>query len=117
MISADGCADSDSLTVFVTTDQAIYIPNIFSPNGDGINDVLSVSIGDGVKEITSFTIFDRWGNMVFLAEHTLPTDPLISWDGKMNGEAMNPGVFVYKVIVAFTDGDSEVRYGDVTLVR
>ena len=115
--SIDGCADRDSLTVFVATDHAICIPNIFSPNGDGINDLLTISVGQGVEEITSFTIFDRWGNMVFLAEHILPIDPPMSWDGKLKGQTINPGVFTYKMIAEFQDGQREVRYGDITLIR
>ena len=115
--STDGCADRDSLTVFVATDHAIYIPNIFSPNGDGINDQLTISMGQGVKEITAFTIFDRWGNMVFQAEHILPTGTAVSWDGKLKGELLNPAVFTYMMIAEFEDGQREVRYGDVTLIR
>jgi len=115
--TADGCADRDSLTVFVTTDYKVYVPNIFSPNGDGINDVLMISSDDGVEEISILNIYDRWGNLVFGAEHFQAGDPSISWDGKMKGEAMNPGVFTYRMIVGFRDGHSEVRYGDVTLVR
>ena len=115
--SIDGCADRDSLTVFVATDHAICIPNIFSPNGDGTNDLLTVGVGQGVKEITSFTIFDRWGNMVFLAEHIIPTGPTVSWDGKLKGDLLNPAVFTYKMIAEFEDGQREVRYGDVTLIR
>jgi gliding motility-associated-like protein len=115
--SIDGCEDRDSVTVSVTTDQKVYVPNIFSPNGDGVNDVLSISVGDRVEEISSFTIFDRWGNLVFGAEHILPNDPAVSWDGKLKGETMNPGVFTFKLIVVFANGKREVRYGDVTLLR
>jgi len=115
--SIDGCADRDSMTVTVTTDQNVYIPNIFSPNGDGVNDVLSISVGEDVEEISSFSIFDRWGNLVFGAEHILPNDPTISWDGKMKGEVMNPGVFTFKLVVVFANGEREVRYGDITLLR
>ena len=115
--SDDGCADRDSMTVFVNTDYKIYIPNIFSPNGDGINDVIMISADESVREITSFSIFDRWGNLVFGTEHFQPNDPSRSWDGKMKGEAMNPGVFTFRVVVEFSDGHSEVRYGDITLMR
>ncbi len=115
--SADGCADRDSMTVFVNTDYKIYIPNIFSPNGDGINDVVMISADESVREISSFSIFDRWGNLVFGAEHFQPNDSSISWDGRMKGEAMNPGVFTFRVVVDFADGHSEVRYGDITLMR
>ncbi|HEY3387232.1 MAG TPA: gliding motility-associated C-terminal domain-containing protein, partial [Saprospiraceae bacterium] len=115
--SIDGCADRDTMTVSVTTDQKVYVPNIFSPNGDGVNDVLSISVGEDVQEISSFSIFDRWGNLVFGAEHNLPNDPTISWDGKMKGETMNPGVFTYKAIILYISGEREVIYGDVTLIR
>jgi gliding motility-associated-like protein len=115
--SIDGCADRDSITISVKTDQHVFIPNVFSPNGDGINDVLSISVGQGVQEISVFEIFDRWGNMVFGAEHILPNAPVVSWDGRMKGETMNPGVFTYKAIILYTSGEKEVRYGDVTLLR
>jgi gliding motility-associated-like protein len=115
--STDGCADRDSMIVTVTTDQKIFVPNIFSPNGDGVNDVLSISIGEDVEEISSFSIFDRWGTLVFGVEHVLPNDPAISWDGKLNGERVNPGVFTFKLVVVFSNGEREVRYGDITLLR
>ncbi|HEY3384945.1 MAG TPA: gliding motility-associated C-terminal domain-containing protein [Saprospiraceae bacterium] len=115
--SIDGCADRDSMTVSVTTDQKVYVPNIFSPNGDGSNDVLSISVGDGVEEISSFEIFDRWGNMVFGAKHILPTDPAVSWDGLFKGERLNPAVFTYKAVISYTSGNIETRYGDITLMR
>ena len=115
--SADGCADRDSMTVFVNTDYKIYIPNIFSPNGDGINDVIMISADESVREIASFSIFDRWGNLIFGAEHFQPNDSSVSWDGRMKGEAMNPGVFTFRLVVEFSDGASEVIYGDITLIQ
>ncbi len=115
--SVDGCAESDSLTVSVNTNQKIYIPNIFSPNGDGINDLLPIIISGSVEEIRAFSIFDRWGNLVFLANHVLPTDTPVAWDGKWNGEMLNPGVYTYKLVVVNSNGEPEVKYGDITLVR
>jgi gliding motility-associated-like protein len=115
--STDGCADRDSLTIFVDTDQKIYIPNIFSPNGDGINDVLKISADESVQEIATFSIFDRWGNLVFGVEQKQVDDPTLFWDGKMKGEAMNPGVFTYRVEVLFVNGERRVVYGDITLIK
>jgi gliding motility-associated-like protein len=115
--SEDGCADRDSLTIFVNTDRKIYIPNIFSPNGDGINDLLMISADESVQEIASFSVFDRWGNLVFGAENKQVDDSSLFWDGRMKGEAMNPGVFTYKVIVVYSDRTSSVMYGDITLIR
>ena len=115
--SVDGCSDRDTMTVSVTTDQHLYIPNIFSPNGDGVNDILRISADDGVQEISAMEIYDRWGNLVFGFTHKSPDDPAAQWDGLFRGERMNPGVFTYKAIIVYVTGEREVRYGDVTLVR
>src|SRR5687768_17282458 len=113
----DGCKDEDAMTLFLLKDIDVYVPNIFSPNSDNINDMLVISAGDYVEKISSFIIYDRWGNMVFVAHDFLPHDLNNSWDGKVKGKRVNPGVFAYKVIVEFRDGRSEIRYGDVTVVR
>ena len=115
--SVDGCADRDSMILFVKSDQKVYIPNIFSPNGDGVNDELSISLSGDVQEVSSFSIFDRWGNLVFGVEHFLPNDQTVFWNGKLNGETMNPGVFTFRMVIVFGNGASEVRYGDVTLLK
>jgi len=115
--SVDGCSDEDALTLFLERKTDIYIPNIFSPNGDNFNDRLLISAGSDVEEISLFVIYDRWGNMVYSAEHFQPNDPDRAWDGTFNGKLLNSEVFAYKLIAQFEDGRSEVRYGDVTLLK
>ncbi|HEY3387368.1 MAG TPA: gliding motility-associated C-terminal domain-containing protein [Saprospiraceae bacterium] len=112
-----GCADEDSMFVHVQHDADLYIPNVFSPNEDGINDLLLISAGAAVERIESFSIFDRWGNMIFFIERFSPNDASAAWDGKRNGVPMQPGVYAYKMVVAFTNGTTEIRHGDVTLIR
>jgi gliding motility-associated-like protein len=109
--------DEDHLTLFVERENEVFVPNIFSPNDDGVNDELVVYGGEGVEEIVSFIVFDRWGNVVFSAEHFQVNDVTRSWDGKFKGQKLNPSVFAYRMIVKFKDGVSDVVYGDVTLVR
>ncbi len=94
----------------------LYIPNVFSPNGDGVNDEFKVYAANDI-EVLSFelNIYDRWGNHL---KNFGSTDD--SWDGKMNEKAMNPGVFVYyykATIVACGKTVELFRKGDVTLVR
>jgi len=113
----DGCTDEDAMTLFLERNIDIYIPNIFSPNGDNINDRLLISAGPDVDEISSLIIYDRWGNMVFSADHFPANDPAYGWDGTLKGNHLNSAVFAYKLIGVFKDGRSEVRYGDVTLVK
>jgi len=115
--NSQGCSDQDSVVVFIQKNIDIYIPNVFSPNGDGINDRLLISAATDVEEIESVEIFDRWGNLVFAAKNFLPDDPTNAWDGKMRGAEMNPAVYAYKMMARFKDGRRVVRNGDVTLVR
>jgi len=107
----------NALALFIDDITGIYVPNIFSPNGDNINDKLLISAGPQVKEISSLTIFNRWGNMVYNANHFPAGDLNYAWDGTLKGRVLNSAVFTYKMIADFKDGRQEVRVGDVTLVR
>ena len=95
----------------------VYIPNAFSPNGDGTNDIFHISASTEVERITKFSIFDRWGEIVFNADGTLPNDPRFGWDGELKNRRLNSAVFVYLIEVLFVDGERKVYSGDVTLVR
>ncbi len=117
VISVDGCSDRDDMTVYVDRDDEIYVPNIFSPNGDGINDRLVIGAGRDIEMIHSLVIFDRWGTMVYSANEFAPNDASVAWDGTSRGQMLNPGVFTYRVEVRSAGGGGFVRYGDVTLVR
>lgn len=89
---------------------SVYVPNIFSPNGDGFNDMLFVR-GKGIVEL-KFMIFDRWGERVFET-----TDINKGWDGVYKGKAMNLSVFVYIVSGKFKNGDLIEKKGNFTLLR
>ena len=113
----DGCTDEDEMTLFLERNDDLFIPNIFTPNGDGVNDEIVISGGRDVERIISFLIYDRWGNVVFEGKDFAPGDETIAWDGTFRDEGVNPGVFAYRVIVELEGGDSVVRYGDITLIR
>jgi gliding motility-associated-like protein len=117
MADANGCTVSDIIRIFVEQDINVYIPTVFSPNGDGSNDVLMIFAGQGVAEIESFQIFDRWGNQVFIQGPFQPNDPLYGWDGRLNGEEMNAAVFVYFAQVRLITGEVVILKGDVVLLR
>ena len=96
----------------------IFIPNVFSPNDDGINDFFFISSHpEAVTDIPIMRIYDRWGGLVFERIGPLPNVPSDGWDGKANEEDINPGVFVWVAEVIYADGKTETLYGDVTLVR
>jgi gliding motility-associated-like protein len=97
-------------------EDGIFIPNVISPNGDGINDVLSMYFGFDIEVVRlQGAVYDRWSNLLFASE-----DIPFTWDGRRNGELMNPGVYVYTFLVNYVvDGRSvqERISGDVTVVR
>jgi gliding motility-associated-like protein len=117
IVDEGGCRDENVLTVFVKKDHPIYVPNAFSPNGDGANDFLQIYTGKEVKSIKSFLIFSRWGETVHEYYKFLPNYPDANWDGKHRGELMNPQVFTWFAEVEFVDGKVELFEGDVTLMR
>ena len=113
-----GCTAQNFVNILVNKETPIFIPNVFSPNGDGANDLLFINARiNSIQEIRSFNIYDRWGEIVFTAEHFMPNDPAYGWDGKLDGRTLNPAVFVYAAEVEFVDGRVEVLTGDVVLVR
>lgn len=95
----------------------IFIPNIFSPNDDGINDQIFIQTNDRISLVNVFRIFDRWGNVVFEDFNFLPNDAQHGWDGLFNGKLMNPAVFTYLAEVQTIDQIPLLITGDVSLVR
>jgi gliding motility-associated-like protein len=113
----NGCTDEDRITVLVDRRKQFYVPNVFSPNDDGRNDLFSLFAKPGtVKVFKTFQIFDRWGEKVF-SRQQFGADDEVAWDGTLNGKPLNPGVFVWYVEVEFVDGAVQTFKGDVTLVR
>jgi gliding motility-associated-like protein len=95
-IDANGCSDTDSVTVFVLDDIRIISPNAFTPNGDGLNDTYKpLLIGAG--EIDEFEIYDRWGTLVYQSD-----DPQKGWDGTYKN--LSQEVATYIVIIRGKDG-------------
>lgn len=119
VINNNGCMATDKITLRVKKDRNIYIPNAFTPhNNDGINDVFMIySDGKSVKNINSFQVFDRWGELVFEDYDFHPDDPAHSWNGWLKEEPLNPAVFAYWAEIEFIDGVKILYKGDVTLLR
>lgn len=114
-VATDGvCADT--VPVFVKTyeifceEPFIFVPNAFSPNGDGNNDILFVR-GNYIENMI-FRVFNRWGEMVFES-----TDPTIGWNGIYKGRLCDPDVFTYYLDVNCFGGFNNVMSGNVTLMR
>ncbi len=116
-INIYGCTSTDTINIktFCPSTE-IFIPNAFTPDGDGINDKLIVQ-GKGVKMIRYFRIFNRWGEVVFEKNNFLPGDPGYAWDGTVRGKPASPDVFVYMCEVICEKGLPTVFKGNVAILK
>ncbi|MCC7030674.1 MAG: gliding motility-associated C-terminal domain-containing protein [Chitinophagaceae bacterium] len=105
-----GCPQTDSFHIKVLQ-QDVVLPNAFSPNGDGLNDVFRVTARKYIN-VQEFKIFNRWGTEIFSTQ-----DISKGWDGNYKGVAQDPDVYYYLVRVAYPNGKTQFLRGDLTLIR
>lgn len=112
-----GCKASDTVTIHIYCDQSqIFVPNTFTPNGDGQNDVFYPR-GVGVKIVKSFRIYNRWGELLFERSNIHLNDASQAWDGSYLGNTAKPDVYVY-VLESFCETGEPINIkGDVTVIR
>ena len=110
------CSASDAIQVRVIRLDAIYAPNIFSPNDDGVNDFFFLQGAENVS-IPLFRIFDRWGGLQYEARDLQLTESRRGWDGRSRDRPLPTGVYVWYAQIRFPDGTEEWRSGDVSLIR
>jgi gliding motility-associated-like protein len=111
--SANGCTDTIIKQVVIDPDYALYVPNAFTPNGDGKNEIFKAT-GEGILDFTMY-VFDRWGNTIFTS-----TNMDIGWDGRRNnkgGELLQQDVYVWKIEVRNVNHQGRSYSGTVTLLR
>ena len=111
-----GCLVSDALVVNVLQG-SVYIPNVFKPGADNLNDHFTVFAAKDVESVELLQIYDRWGSLVFENRGFQASDGVQGWDGSINGEEAAAGVYLYVIRVRFLDGMVELFKGDVTVVR
>ena len=112
-----GCVEWDTMLVTVSDQREVFVPNAFTPNGDGINDFVEVFPGTNIVEIEVFEIFDRWGNNVFGASNFVAGDIVARWDGNYRNQPLNPGLFVYLLKARDVRGEIKHQVGEISLVR
>lgn len=107
-----GCSDSTHFTVIVEEETSIYIPNSFTPDGDGLNDVFEL-FGTNWRTM-EFRVFDRWGGEVFFSDN-----PDKHWNGKMNntGDRLMNGTYAYKLYIIDFYGKEYSFMGHINLLR
>jgi gliding motility-associated-like protein len=108
VMDANGCKATDQVTVFFRG--SLFVPNTFTPNGDGVNELFQAL----VREADTFRlmVFDRWGAPIFSTD-----DPAQGWDGSHQGTPSPIGVYVWRVDLLELGGTSRTLFGHVTLLR
>ena len=113
----NGCQSLARVLIDVKIIKDVWVPNVFSPNGDDINDLFTIYGNPALEEVESLEIYDRWGELIWRGGGFPPNEPRFGWDGRFRNSDMNPAVFVYKAMVRFVDGETRVLAGDLTLIR
>lgn len=110
LFNEGGCEAGFELNVCILPPTPVFIPDIFSPNDDGLNDVLFVR-GLGIVSM-QFEVYDRWGERVFESSH-----PDHGWDGRFRGRTMPSGAYTWVLNARLNNGTTDTRSGTVRLVR
>ncbi len=112
-----GCIDTADITVFVVCDNSqLFLPTVFTPNGDGQNDVFYPR-GKGVSLVKSLRMYNRWGELVFEHKNFQLNDESMAWDGRFKGDDPRSDVYVYIMDAVCDTGVPMTIKGDVTIIR
>ena len=111
------CRDSATIKVNVFWQNHLILPNVFTPDGDGLNDNFYVIAGKDVKLVKQFQVFNRWGQKVFEKTNGSTNDYAAGWNGMFKGVKAPMGTYVYFIVVELQDGTSETHKGNITLIR
>lgn len=105
VVSDSGCVASDDIKIAINCKNAnLYLPSAFTPNKDGKNDIFR-PITRGIKSISAFVVYNRYGQKVYEAKDFKPDDAGIGWDGKINRVEQNPDAFVFFIIAVCNSGE------------
>ena len=116
-VDSNGCKNTGDVQVLVICMNAnVFVPNTFSPNGDGSNDVFYIR-GKGLERVKSLRIFNRWGEVVFEQKDFPVNNPSSGWDGKFKGNRPQADVYIYQVEVFCENGDIIRFDGNLALIQ
>ncbi len=117
VINNGGCTATDKVTVIVTcSNENVFIPNTFSPNNDGVNDVFYPR-GRGLYQVQSMRIFNRWGELVFQRTNFSANDANAGWNGRYRGIAANADVYTYIIEIICNNSEVIPFKGNITLIQ
>ncbi len=112
-----GCSATDDIRITLKCDGSmLFVPNTFTPNGDGQNDRFFPH-ANGIRMVDLFRVFNRWGEVVFERQHMPVNNPVHGWDGTFKGQVLSPDTYVYILQATCINGEQVTLKGDVSLVR
>lgn len=115
-VTKGGCIFMDEVLVNVPTDQILFVPNVFTPDENGINDFFYIQSSTDIEFIELVQVYDRWGNRVYECKDCPVNDITSGWDGTFEGVPMFPQVFSVLLIYEY-EGERVTEYLDLTLIR
>jgi len=113
----DKACDKNAKVTVTVKPCGVYVPDAFSPNHDGQNEVLHVYASHCIKQISKMTIYDRWGEVIYQRENFSASDQSGGWDGMYHGEISTPGVYPYKIQAVMVSGMTGDFKGVINLIR
>lgn len=111
-----GCVESDTLTIRVVAVRDIYAPNVFKPDGNGVNDFFNVFASKSAEKIEELLVYDRWGNLVYKGSPKF-NSYTEGWNGEFNGKPVEPGVYAWLVKMLYKDKVVLPHSGNITVIR
>ena len=117
VLDTNGCTAEGSIHIRIDKTRPIFIPDMFSPNNDGTNDIFMIHGSRVVKIVKRFQVFDRWGELLSNFIDFGTDNPAFGWDGRVKGKEALPGVYTYYAEIEYLDGQIDLVKGDVTLIR
>lgn len=117
VISISGCSSKASSLISIEKEAEVYIPNAINPNSTSGNQLFTLFGNEEVERIEEFSIYDRWGNLIFNIEDIEPNNSQLGWDGTFNGKEAEQGVYVYRFRVLISSGGYEEYVGTLTLLK
>jgi gliding motility-associated-like protein len=115
--NSGGCDAKDSIRIVLNCDNSsLFVPNTFSPNGDGMNDIFYPR-GNGIHTIVALKIFNRWGEVIFDKRNFAPNDPQSGWNGLYKGKLADTGTYTYLIEVICTSSQFLKYFGNINLIQ
>lgn len=116
--NTNGCVKQDHVTVRVVFVKGYIAPNIFRPDSRVGNSKFTIfPVENSIRIIKSLSIYDRWGNLIFITKDIEPANVEQGWNGKLNGHDVLSGVYVWKADIEYKDDTTEIAAGDITVLR